>query len=361
MARPLIADIDLKSLHHNYAVACELAPLSRAMVVIKANAYGHGAVACAKALETVAPAFAVASLEEAEALREEGITRPILLLEGIFEAEELPRVEALDLWQVVHSDWQLKAVLKYSGAHPLTVWLKLDSGMHRLGYDPEVFVERWSQLLASSDRACDLHLISHFSSADQCDTSQFEQQQRTIDAVCQRLNAPRCIANSPATLVKPQTHGQWNRPGIMLYGSNPLESELPAGITLEPVMTLRSRLIAVRSLSAGEPVGYGARWRTSQPSRIGVVAAGYGDGYDRHARDGTPILVDGQRCPLVGRVSMDMLTVDISHLPDADVGSEVVLWGQGLSVDEVASHSDTIGYTLLTGILPRVPRRYHGG
>ncbi|MGM8849673.1 alanine racemase [Salinicola halophyticus] len=359
MARPLIADIDLNALRHNYAVARDLAPLSRCMAVIKANAYGHGAVACAKALEALAPAFAVASLEEAEALREAGVKRSIVLLEGIFEAGELPRVEALGLWQVVHSDWQLQAVLKHPAVDPLTVWLKLDSGMHRLGYDPETFVERWARLRASP-RVRDLHLISHFSSADRCDTSQFEQQQRVIESIGERLQAPRCVANSPATLVKPQTHAQWNRPGIMLYGSNPLESALPAGIALEPVMTLRSRLIAVRSLAGGEPVGYGARWRTSRPSRIGVVAAGYGDGYDRHARDGTPILVDGQRCPLVGRVSMDMLTVDISHLPEADVGSEVVLWGRGLSVDEVATHSDTIGYTLLTGVLPRVPRRYSG-
>lgn len=371
MARPLIADIDLDALRHNYAVACELAPQSRAMAVVKANAYGHGAETCAKALQGVAPAFAVASLEEAESLRQAGIQRPILLLEGIFSADELSRVEALGLWQVVHSDWQLNAVLDYRAARPLPVWLKLDSGMHRLGYDPESFVDRWARLKAAPERVCDLHLISHFASADQRDASQFESQQQTIDSVCRRLDAPRCIANSPATLVKPQTHGHWNRPGVMLYGSNPLEGGLPAGVSLKPVMTLRSRLIAVQSLPGGEPVGYGARWHTSRPSRIGVVAAGYGDGYDRHAADGTPLLVDGQRCPLVGRVSMDMLTVDISHLPTADVGSEVVLWGQAsgqkpgeaprtLGVDEVAGHCDTIGYTLLTGLLPRVPRRYTG-
>ncbi|WP_303854990.1 alanine racemase [Salinicola salarius] len=361
MARPLIADIDLDALRHNYAIASELAPGSRSMAVIKANAYGHGAVACAQALESAAPAFAVASLEEAESLLEAGIQRPILLLEGIFEVEELARVEALQLWQVVHSDWQLDAVLNHPAAQPLTVWLKLDSGMHRLGYDPESFVDRWARLKAASHRVRDIHLISHFASADQSDTLQFERQRRLIDHVRQRLDAPVCIANSPATLTRPRTHGQWNRPGVMLYGSNPLEGELPPGVSLKPVMTLRSRLIAVQSLSDGEPVGYGARWHTSRPSRIGVVAAGYGDGYDRHAADGTPILVDGHRCPLVGRVSMDMLTVDISHLPDAGVGSEVVLWGQGLSVDEVAGHCNTIGYTLLTGLLPRVPRRYHEG
>ncbi|OLO03107.1 alanine racemase [Salinicola socius] len=361
MARPLIADIDLDALRHNYAVARALAPQSRSMAVIKANAYGHGAVACAKALEAVAPAFAVASLEEAETLREAGIRHPILLLEGIFEVKELARVEALGLWQVVHSDWQFDAVMNYPAAQPLPVWLKLDSGMHRLGYDPESFVDRWSRLKAAHRRVRDLHLVSHFASADQSDTAQFEHQWRVIESIRQRLEAPLCIANSPATLAKPVTHGQWNRPGIMLYGSNPLESELPAGVSLKPVMTLRSRLIAVQSLQGGEPVGYGSRWHTSRPSRIGVVAAGYGDGYDRHAADGTPILVDGQRCPLVGRVSMDMLTVDISHLPEADIGSEAVLWGRGLSVDEVASHGDTIGYTLLTGLLPRVPRRYHSG
>jgi len=359
MARPLIADIDLDALRHNYAVASELASHSRSMAVIKANAYGHGAVACANALEAVAPAFAVASLEEAEHLREAGIRQPVLLLEGIFDAEELARVEALGLWQVVHSDWQLNAVLNYPSAQPLTVWLKLDSGMHRLGYDADSFLDRWARLKAANHRVRDLHLVSHFASADQSDTAQFERQWRGIESVRRRLDAPLCIANSPALLAKPRTHAQWNRPGIMLYGSNPLESELPAGVSLKPVMTLRSRLIAVQSLPSGEPVGYGARWCTSRPSRIGVVAAGYGDGYDRHAADGTPILIDGQRCSLVGRVSMDMLTVDISHLPDADVGSEVVLWGRGLSVDEVASHSDTIGYTLLTGLLPRVPRRYH--
>ncbi|WP_342593843.1 alanine racemase [Salinicola lusitanus] len=358
MARPLIADIDLGALCHNYAVARELAPHSQAMAVIKANAYGHGAVACAKALAAVAPAFAVASLEEAESLRDSGIVQPILLLEGIFDADELARVEALGLWQVVHSDWQLNAVLNYSPARPQTVWLKLDSGMHRLGFDPAAFLDRWAKLQAARDRVQNLHLISHFASADQDDPSQFERQRQTIESVSQQLAAPLCIANSPATLAKPSTHGQWNRPGIMLYGSNPLEGTLPGGLTLRPVMTLRSRLIAVQTLPKGEPVGYGGRWCTSRPARIGVVAAGYGDGYDRHAADGTPVLVDGQRCPLVGRVSMDMLTVDISHLPDAGVGSEVVLWGRGLGVDEVARHCDTIGYTLLTGVLPRVPRRY---
>lgn len=358
MARPLRAEIDLDALRHNYRLAASLAPGSRSMAVVKADAYGHGAVACAGALASLAPAFAVASIEEAVTLREGGIDQPILLLEGIFEAHELETVEALGLWQVIHSDWQLEALLAFEPRQPLTVWLKLDSGMHRLGFPPAAFIARWERLRQARDKACDLHLISHFASADLDDATAFNAQHEVVEHVRQQLGAPICVANSPATLVKPQVHGAWNRPGIMLYGSNPLEGDLPAGLTLQPVMTLRSRLIAVQTLDAGQPVGYGGRWRTPRRSRIGVVAAGYGDGYDRHAMDGTPVLVDGQRCAITGRVSMDMLTVDISHVPEADVGSEVVLWGKGLAVDEVARHCDTIGYTLLTGVLPRVPRIY---
>ncbi|GHB25432.1 alanine racemase [Salinicola rhizosphaerae] len=366
MARPLVADIDLKALRHNYRVASELAPTSANMAVIKADAYGHGAANCARALaEAGAPAFGVASLEEAIALRDAGISQPILLLEGIFDAGELARVEMLDLWQVVHSDWQLEALLAYRPARPLTVWLKLDSGMHRLGFTPEAFVVRWERLAAAGTQVATegLHLISHFASADQARSVQFAAQWSTIEQVRDRLGCRICVANSPATLARPATHAAWNRPGVMLYGSNPLDGALPVGVSLDPVMTLRSRLIAVQTLEADEPVGYGGRFRTAGPSRIGIVAAGYGDGYDRHAVDGTPVLVDGVRAPLAGRVSMDMLTVDISHLPAAKVGSEVVLWGRSstgsvLSVDEVATHCDTIGYTLLTGVLPRVPRRF---
>ncbi|WP_251978868.1 alanine racemase [Salinicola avicenniae] len=360
MARPIVADIDLDALRRNYSLAQTLAPNSQAIAVIKADAYGHGAVACAKALSHQAPAFAVASLEEARALREAAIRQPILLLEGIFEPMELAEVESLGLWQVVHSDWQIEALMAYRPAAPMTVWLKLDSGMHRLGFAPSAFAARWHRLKAAKERVRDLHLISHFASADHLDSPQFAAQWQAIDTLRQSLGASICVANSPATLIRPPTRAAWNRPGIMLYGSNPLQGNLPDSIELAPVMTLRSRLIAVQSLSAGQPVGYGGRWRSARPTRIGVVAAGYGDGYDRHAADGTPVLVDGRRCPLVGRVSMDMLTVDISDLPDAGVGSEVTLWGDGLPVDEVAAHCDTIGYTLLTGVLPRVPRRYQG-
>ncbi|WP_192034883.1 alanine racemase [Halomonas sp. YLGW01] len=366
MARPLIADIDLNALRHNYRLARDLAPHSQSVAVLKADAYGHGAVACAKALADLAPAFAVACLEEAEALRAAGIEVPIVLLEGVFEAAELERVEALGLWVAVHSEWQVEALLAFSPRQPITAWLKVDSGMHRLGFAPAQVAAVWARLQAAPERVTDLHLMSHFATADALDADYFRRQLDVVQQLAETLEAPTCLANSPATLAWPEAHGAWNRPGVMLYGSDPLEGANDASRTLAPVMTLRSEIIAVREIAAGEPVGYGGRFRAPRPSRIGVVACGYGDGYDRHAVDGTPLLVDGQRAGLAGKVSMDMLTVDITDLPSADIGSEVVLWGQAangevLSVDEVARYCDTISYTLLTGVLPRAPRRYHGG
>ncbi|GHB08427.1 alanine racemase [Modicisalibacter luteus] len=366
MGRPLVADIDLDALRHNYRLARDLAPSSQALAVIKADAYGHGAVACAHALNDLAPAFAVACIEEAESLRRGGIDKPIVLLEGIFSRDELPRVEELGLWLSVHSEWQVEALLAFRPRAPIPTWIKVDSGMHRLGFAPEHLPSVWHRLQDAPDRVSGLHLMSHFATADLLDDDYFQHQLARINELATSLDAPTCLANSPATLAWPRAHGAWNRPGVMLYGSNPLEGGNDASRKLKPVMTLRSEIIAIRDIEAGEPVGYGGRWKAPRRSRIGVVAAGYGDGYDRHAIDGTPVLVEGQRTCLVGKVSMDMLTVDLTDLPQAGIGSRVVLWGQDrdgeiLSIDEVASYCDTISYTLLTGILPRVPRHYHGG
>lgn len=358
MSRPLVADIDLGALRRNYCLARDRAPRSHAMAVVKADAYGHGAVACADALRDLVPAFAVACLEEAVTLRDAGITQPIVLLEGFFDAAELPLIDVHRLWTVVHSDWQIEELLAYRPRQPIPTWLKLDSGMHRLGFEPEAFEAHWQRLAAAAEHVTDLHLMTHFATADAQNAAYFRHQMACVASLRQRLEAPVCLANSPATLAWPEAHGDWNRPGVMLYGSDPLESANTASRSLEPVMTLRSEIIAVRELAAGEAVGYGGRWRASRPSRIGVVAGGYGDGYDRHARDGTPVLVEGRRVPLAGKVSMDMLTVDLTELPEAGIGSPVVLWGEGLPIDEVARHCDTISYTLMTGVLPRVPRRY---
>ncbi|RCV91757.1 alanine racemase [Billgrantia montanilacus] len=368
MARPLVADIDLDALRHNYLLARELAPHSQALAVIKADAYGHGSVACAAALESLPddvrpPAFAVASIEEAEALRQGHIEAPIVLLEGIFEAAELARVEALGLWLAVHSEWQVNALLAHRPARPIPVWLKVDSGMHRLGFTPEETVGVWQRLAKSTECVTAVQLMSHFATADAVEPDYFRRQLACMRQLAERLDAPLCLANSPATLAWPESHGDWVRPGVMLYGSDPLEVASDATRRLKPVMTLRSKIIAMRDLKTGEAVGYAGRWRAPRPSRIAVVACGYGDGYDRHAVDGAPVLVGGQPATIAGKVSMDMLTVDVTDIPEAGIGSEVVLWGRAangkvLSVDAVARHCDTISYTLLTGVLPRVPRRY---
>ncbi|MEH6640770.1 alanine racemase [Vreelandella glaciei] len=362
--RPLVADIDLDALRHNYQLACRCAPQSRSVAVIKADAYGHGALACAQALEAHAPAFAVACIEEALALRQGGITTPIVLLEGIFSVDELALVDTHGFWIAVHSQWQVDALLATTPRQPIPVWLKVDSGMHRLGFAIEETAAIWRQLLAAPSVAS-LHLMSHFATADAQDSRYFNQQMARLQGLASELDAPLCLANSPATLAWPVAHGDWNRPGVMLYGSDPLEVANDITRQLKPVMTLRSEIIALRELEEGEPVGYSGRWRAPRRSRIAVVACGYGDGYDRHARDGTPVLVNGQRCAIAGKVSMDMLTVDVTDVPDAGIGSEVVLWGSAsngevLPVDEVARYCDTISYTLLTGVLPRAPRLYHG-
>jgi alanine racemase len=363
--RPLAAHIDLDALRHNYQLACRCAPQSRSVAVIKADAYGHGALACAQALESLVPAFAVACIEEALTLRQGGIVKPIVLLEGVFSADELALVDAHGFWIAVHSQWQVDALLAASPKAPIPVWLKVDSGMHRLGFSPNAAAALWRQLDASPNVAS-LHLMSHFATADARDNGYFNHQMALLQALASDLKAPVCLANSPATLAWPVAHGDWNRPGVMLYGSDPLE--VPNAITrqLQPVMTLRSEIIALRELEEGEAVGYSGRWRAPRRSCIAVVACGYGDGYDRHAIDGTPVLVGGQRCAIAGKVSMDMLTIDVTDVPGVAIGSEVVLWGKAsngevLPVDEVARYCDTISYTLLTGVLPRAPRRYHGG
>ncbi|WP_148253055.1 alanine racemase [Aidingimonas lacisalsi] len=365
MSRPLVADIDLDALRHNYMLARDLAPDSQAVAVLKADAYGHGAIPCARALEDLAPALAVASIEEAVTLREAGIATPVLLLEGIFETSELELVDRHGLWLTVHSEWQIEALLSFRPRQPIPTWLKVDSGMHRLGFSPDRVETLWRRLQSATAQVTDLHLMSHFATADSLQPEYFHRQMQLMKMLSERLGAPTCLANSPATLAWPQAHGAWNRPGVMLYGSDPLEAANGASRALKPVMTLRSRIIAVQELATGEPVGYGGRWRAPRPSRVGVVACGYGDGYDRHAIDGTPVLVEGQPTCIAGKVSMDMLTVDVTDIPNAAIGSPVVLWGRAdngavLSIDDVARYCDTISYTLLTGVLPRVPRRYHG-
>ncbi|MGE6792212.1 alanine racemase [Pseudomonas guineae] len=355
--RPARALIDLQALRHNYLLARELSD-ARALAVIKADAYGHGAVRCAQALQGEADGFAVACIEEALQLREAGISGPILLLEGFFEADELPLIEQHDLWCVVHSQWQLEAIERSTLSKPLTVWLKMDSGMHRVGLHPAEYQVAYQRLLASG-KVAKIVLMSHFARADELDCPRSDEQLAVFQQAREGIVAELSLRNSPAVLGWPSVPSDWVRPGIMLYGATPFEQAQAAAARLQPVMTLESKIISVRELPAGEPVGYGARFVSERATRVGVVAMGYADGYPRHAPTGTPVAVDGQLTRLIGRVSMDMLTVDLTDLPQAGLGSRVELWGKQVLASDVATQAGSIPYQLFCN-LRRVPLLYRG-
>lgn len=353
--RPARALIDLQALRHNYRLAREVTG-AKALAVIKADAYGHGAVRCAQALEAEADGFAVACIEEALQLREAGIGAPILLLEGFFEADELALIERHDLWCVVHALWQVEAIEQARLGKPLNVWLKLDSGMHRVGLFPQEYQAAYQRLLASG-KVAKIVLMSHFARADELDCPRSEEQLAVFEQARQGLAAEISLRNSPAVLGWPRIPSDWVRPGIMLYGATPFEQDQAVSARLQPVMTLESKIISVRELPAGEPVGYGAAFVSERPTRVGVVAMGYADGYPRHAPTGTPVAIDGQPSRLIGRVSMDMLTVDLTDLPAAGLGSRVELWGKQVLASGVAIRAGSIPYQLFCN-LRRVPLLY---
>ncbi|MBA1204063.1 alanine racemase [Pseudomonas capeferrum] len=355
--RPARALIDLQALRHNYRFARELSG-AKALAVVKADAYGHGAVRCALALESEADGFAVACIEEALALRAAGIKAPVLLLEGFFEANELPLIIEHDLWCVVHSLWQVEAIERAQLHKPLTVWLKLDTGMHRVGLHPKDYQPGYQRLLASG-KVARIVLMSHFARADELDADATENQLAVFEEARQGLVAECSLRNSPALLGWPQVPSDWVRPGIMLYGATPFEVPQAQADHLQPVMTLQSRVISVRELPAGEPVGYGAKFVGQRPTRVGVVAMGYADGYPRHAPTGTPVMVAGKRSHLIGRVSMDMLCIDLTEVPGADIGSPVELWGKQILASDVALQAETIPYEMFCN-LKRVPLDYQG-
>lgn len=356
--RPARALIDLEALRHNYRLAREVSG-ARALAVVKADAYGHGAVRCAQALEAEADGFAVACIEEALELRYVGVRAPILLLEGFFEASELSLIDQHQLWCVVHAPWQVEAIEQARLSRPLRVWLKLDSGMHRVGLHPAEYRDAHARLQASG-KVEKIVLMSHFARADELDCPRSAEQLDIFQQARGELQAEVSLRNSPAILGWPSVPSDWVRPGIMLYGATPFEQPQEQAARLKPVMTLESKIISVRELPAGEPVGYGARFVAERPTRVGVVAMGYADGYPRHAATGTPVLVDGVRTRLIGRVSMDMLTVDLTDLPQAGLGSRVELWGREVLASDVAYGCGSIPYQLFCN-LKRVPRLYSGG
>ena len=355
MMRAARALIDLSALRHNFRKAREIAPSSRILAVVKADAYGHGAVRVAAALDE-ADAFGVARIEEAQALRGAGIERRILLLAGVSDHEELAQAVSLALDVVVHHESQIELLERTRVDAPLEVWLKVDTGMHRLGIDAHAAAEAWQRLGACAAVAAPVRLMSHLACADEPGNADTEAQIARFRALEMYAGAETSLANSAALLAWPHAHVDWVRPGIMLYGISPFVGGRAQGEGLRPVMTFVSRLIAVNRVPAGAAVGYGGTWRAPEDMLVGVVAAGYGDGYPRHAPSGTPVLVNAERVELIGRVSMDMLSVDLRSQPAAKPGDPVILWGRGLPAEEVAEHVGTIGYELVTRVAPRVAR-----
>lgn len=353
MTRPARAAIDPKALRANLQRARAAAPLSRVLAVIKANGYGHGLARVAEALHD-ADAFGVASVEEALVLREAGTAHPIVMLEGFFEAGELAEISRHRLSVVIHHEHQLQILEKTDIARPISVWIKIDTGMHRIGFPPEQAAAIYQRLRGSNKIAARIRLMTHLANADDRNDEATGRQLAGFLAAIDGLDGERSIANSAGVLAWPQTHMEWVRPGIMLFGVSPFLDGIAQQEGLSPVMTLTSRLIAVNRFRRGDAIGYGGSWICPEDMPVGVVAIGYGDGYPRSVAAGTPVLVRGQRAAVVGRVSMDMLCIDLRGLPQVQVGDEVELWGRNLPVEEVARLAGTIPYELLCGITQRV-------
>ena len=350
------ATVDCAALRHNLNVVRKWAPQSRVMAVIKANAYGHGLVAVARALES-ADAFAVARVDEGLTLRRAGIDTPTVLLEGVFDREQLDAAAAAGFELVVHTPEQIELLRTRNPAAGVKfkVWLKLDSGMNRLGFKGAAFGAAHAALSALGSVQSPVNLFTHLASADEPELSTTADQLARFAAATRTLPGERSIANSAGMLSFSDAQADWVRPGLLLYGVSPIAGAIGADYGLQSVMTLRSHVIAVKDLVAGEQVGYGGNWTASRPTRLAVAAVGYGDGYPRNLGSGTPVLVNGERAGLAGRVSMDMIGIDVTDLERAPkLGDPVVLWGEGLPVEEIAVWADTIPYELLCGISQRV-------
>jgi alanine racemase len=351
MTPRVIATVDLAALRHNLGVARSLAPGSKIMAAIKADAYGHGAIAVARALGD-ADAFAVACLEEALVLREGGIDRPIVLLEGILSGAEAEEAAEERLQVVVHDHWQL-LLLDALGSRPVSVWLKLDSGMHRLGF-PLTETAALHRFVQARPHWEFCGWITHLACADETANSFTQQQILAFNQALGDLPGPRSIANSAGLIAWPQARVDWVRPGLMLYGASPLPERSAADLGLKPAMRVESRLIAIHEFAEGEGIGYGQSYRCPENMNVGVVAVGYADGVHRALPSGTPVLIHGMRVPMVGRVSMDMITVDLRNAPKARIGDAVRLWGEGLPVEEIAARAGTLAYELMCGLTQRV-------
>lgn len=353
MSRDVIATISLQALQHNYQWLRERYPKQAILAMIKSNAYGHGMISVANALPDM-DAFGIACVEEAITLRAAGVKVPLVLMPGFSDAGELQQCAQAQLVPVIHEWTQLACLQATPLPHPLKVWLKIDTGMHRLGFLPKDVAKAYEQLRQIPWVQHPVGLMTHLARADDADQAFTASQLTAFQALTQHWPGPKSIANSAAILRYPETLADWIRPGIMLYGVSPFAQEYGLQHGLQPVMTLQAKLIALHDLQAGDAIGYGGTYRCTRPMRVGVVAIGYGDGYPWHAKNGTPVLIRGKRCSLAGRVSMDMITVDLTACPEAQVGDRVTLWGEGLPVEEIAAHASTIPYQLFCNLTTRV-------
>jgi alanine racemase len=352
MPRPIRATVSSGALAHNLMAAKALAGGAKVWAVLKANAYGHGVERAARALQA-ADGFAVLDFQEAARLRVAGVTKPILMLEGFFKPIDLPLLPKYSLTPVIHNAEQVEMLRLTELAGEIDVYLKVNSGMNRLGFSVEGLRPAYNAV-RMHPQVRRVTLMTHFADAD--GASGVRAQLDWFNEITKGFEAPRSLANSAALIRFPEeTRADWVRPGIMLYGCSPFSDRSAESLGLQPAMTLTSELIATQHLQAGEKVGYGFSYEAVGELTVGVVACGYADGYPRHAPSGTPVLVNGKRTRTVGRVSMDMICVDISDMPEAYIGTPVTLWGEGLSADEVAASAGTLSYELLCALAPRVP------
>lgn len=357
MSREVVARVDLAAIADNFALLQRRAAGSRVLAVLKSDAYGHGIETVARALRH-AEAFGVAAQGEAQRLRDAGLTQPIVLFGGFDAPQDIARLARMDVRPAIHHAAQIDMLEAQRDAGPLHVWLKIDSGMNRLGFPPDEFPQALARLRALPNVAPDIVLMTHFAASDEPGCASVAAQAATFREAVAGSGLPVSLANSCAVLDHPGTHGDWVRPGGALYGLTTKPDRCGAQDGLRPAMRLSTRLIAVREKPAGARIGYGGTYACAEAMRVGVAAIGYGDGYPRHAAPGTPVLVNGVRRTLIGRVSMDLITLDLSTAPQAQVGDEVVLWGDGLAVEEVAAAAGTISYELTCGLTRRVRYEY---
>lgn len=353
MSRATAATIHLGALRHNLATLKGLAGNARVMAVVKADGYGHGLERVARALQE-ADAFGVACIADGQRLRAAGMNHRIVVLSGIDEAADIAEMHRLGLESAIHHEAQIDWLAADTDPRPLRVWLKIDSGMHRLGFSPRHVLAARARLLTLANVDPDIGLMTHFANSDEFEDAQTANQIACFESLAANLPGDRSLSNSAGVLGWPQARGQWVRPGGLLYGISVVAGKCGRDFGFRPAMTLSSKLVAINQVGKGEAVGYAATWTCPEDMAVGVVQIGYGDGYPRSARDGTPVLVNGRRAPIVGRVSMDLITIDLRGQRDARVGDPVTLWGPDLPVEEVAGHAGTIGYELVCGMTRRV-------